>query len=347
MKHLLRIDPVLPRIFPLGWALAGALAAASACGPTDGGEVLDSGGSTTDVQPVGCVTAEHVYEHEEEFTTADGCVTYQCNDGALSALIDNRVTIAGDLDLPDQEAVDAQVCLGTVEGAVTISGPVTDLTPLSQLARIGGNLDITATDAASLVGLGGLAEVGGSLVIADNANLSTLSFQVYMSVFGDVTIQNNDALQSLAGAEFIGQCAACATALPPAGGIVGDSAGAGAGDEGGADGSAGQDAAPAGDEGGAEPQGGTFYGGILIADNDALTDIFAMSNLWYAWSDVRFRNNAALTSLADLRLTEVQADLEITDHAALPSADATAFASAIDVWGTTTVCGNLGGTACP
>ncbi|MCA9708002.1 MAG: hypothetical protein KDK70_19270, partial [Myxococcales bacterium] len=63
--------------------------------------------------------------------------------------------------------------------------------------------------------------------------------------------------------------------------------------------------------------------------------------------DVRFRNNAALTSLATIPLTEIQGSLEVSDHASMSTTDAEAFAVGISVWGTTTICGNAGGEACP
>jgi hypothetical protein len=150
-------------------------------------------------------------------------------------------------------------------------------------------------------------------------------------------------LASLDGAGFIGQCSTCAVV----GGDDPDDIGTPR-DADPAEGDGGAPAEDAGDEGGVdEPQGCTFYGAILIADNDVLSDVTALGNLWYAWSHVRFRNNAALTSLAGLPLTEVQGDLEITNHAAMSTVDAEAFAANISVWGLTTLCGNQGGLACP
>jgi hypothetical protein len=333
------------------FALACALAAVPACGPVvqdldsssggTGSEESGSGsveGSTTTPVPQSCVFGGEVYDEGDELETPDGCVSYRCEDGGLTVLTDERVTVAGDLALATQAAVDQQVCLSVVEGNLTISGSAADLSQLAQLTRVGGTLAITGSEAVTLHGLEALGEIGSSIVIADNAALTTLVFQPYMSVFGDVTIQNNDALASLAGAEFIGQCSTCASVSERGPGDVGGPRDADAAEEGGA---------PAGDEGGAEPQGGTFYGAILIADNDVLSDVLALGNLWYAWSHVRFRNNAALTSLTALPLTEVQGDLEITNHASMSSTEADAFAANIAVWGVTTLCGNQGGLACP
>lgn len=302
-------------------------------------------GSTTDPPPTDCFYEGEVYENGVEFETPDGCLEFRCDQGSLETLVDNRVTVAGDLDLPSQEAVDEQVCLSVVEGSLTISGTAADLSTLGQLSRVGGTLDITATDAVSLTGLERLVEVGGSMTIADNANLTTLAFQFYMSVFGDVTIQNNDALVSLAGAEFIGQCDWCSIVpgSAPAADGEGDSDREPSGAEPGGNAEGG---APA-EDGSDEPGGGTFYGNILIADNDVLTDITAMSNLWYAWADLRFRNNASLTSLNTLQVYEIQGSLEVSNHPTMSTSEVEEFVSFIDVWGETTICGNQGGNVCP
>lgn len=289
-------------------------------------------GPAIEPDPLPCSYAAETLEDGAEVESIDGCMTLACDDGLLVTVEDRRATLAGDLELASQEAVDAQSCLGVVEGTVRMSGTAADLTPLASLYRVGAGLEITGTPAVTLAGLEGLQEVGGAIVIADNAALSTLAFQPMMSAFGDVTIQNNDALASLAGAEFIGNCASCmATSGRRPSELVEY-----------------RDAEfePVGD-GGLEPSGGTFFGNILIADNDVLTDVLAMSNLYYAWSDVRFRSNAALTSLTGLQLMEVRGSLEVSGHASMAQADADAFALNVSILGTKTICGNLGGEACP
>lgn len=272
-------------------------------------------------------------ENGEEIESIDGCMTLACEAGTLITAEDRRTTVTGDLELATQEAVDAQVCLGVVEGTLRITGTAADLTTLGSLQRVGA-LDITASEAVTLTGLQGLSEVSGALTLADNAALTTLAFQPTLSAFGDLTIRNNDALASLAGAEFIGSCTSC---IAIAGGPSSlternDPAREPAGD---------------GGFGGDEVGGGTFYGNILIEENDVLADISAMSNLVYAWGDFRLRNNAALASLVGLQLFEVRGNLEITGHASMPEADADAFALGITVQGTTTICGNMGGEVCP
>ena len=309
----------------------------TACGP---GKSSDDG-SDGPMEPFDCSDVEgELVPHGEEVESADGCTTMVCSDGVLSIAEDRRATIAGDLELSTQAEVDAQVCLGTVEGALRITGAVTDLMPLMPLSRVGQGVEITATELDTMDGLQGLLEVGGAITVADNASLTRLGFGPRMSAFGDVVIQNNDALTTLAGAEFLGQCVACSTVARGPRALVADEEPAAA-DEG----TGG--AEPMGDGGLDQPAGGTFYGNILIADNDVLTDIWAMSNLYYAWANVAFRNNAALTTLDPLQMMEVRGDLEIVDHATMPTASAQAFADRVVVQGVLTICGNLDGEPCP
>ena len=288
-----------------------------------------AGKSDDDPQP--CAYAAEMLEDGEEVESTDGCMTLACTNGILVTAEDRRVVVAGDLELASQTAVDAQRCLGVVEGTLRITGTAADLTPIASLYRVGTGLEITASEAVTLDGLGGLGEVGGGITIADNASLTALSFQPQMSVFGDVTIANNDALVSLAGAEFIGQCTSCIAVSRRPGGLAEH-----------------REAPPeAIADIGPEPSGGTFFGSIVIAENDLLADVQALANLYSAWSDVTFRNNAALASLTGLELAEVRGDLEISGHPAMPTADAEAFVLGVSVLGTTTICGNMGGTACP
>ncbi|MCA9704652.1 MAG: hypothetical protein KDK70_02245 [Myxococcales bacterium] len=325
-------DSLLPKGARVAQALAvcSLAAAAAACGPT----VMD---------PPHCTFEEADYAEGEEFGPADGCVRWVCEDGESVALFDDRTSVEGDLDLPSQEDVNAQQCLSHVGGSLTISGTAADLTPLSSLAHVGGQLDIVASDAQTLHGLEALAEVAGHLTIAGNQQLTALAFQPRMSVFGDVTIQDNDALVTLAGAEFIGECTTCATDSGAVGGLAAPAQGS-------AEGSAAnvpRDAVGPSEGEDAEPQGGTFYGKIIIADNDALANVSALGNLRYAWDDVRFRNNASLRNLYALSLEVVQGDLEIRDHASMSSFDAETVALEITVWGVRTICGNADGVACP
>ncbi|MCX4246212.1 hypothetical protein [Paraliomyxa miuraensis] len=283
------------------------------------------------LDPLPCSGEGQTIEDGEELESLDGCVTYVCDDGTLAVAEDRRLTIAGDLELASQQAVDEQSCLGVVEGTLRISGTAAELTPLASLHRIGGGLELVATEAETLAGLEGLTEIGGNIDIVDNARLTTLSFRPSMSAFGDIAIQNNDALVSLAGAEFIGQCTACVGLSDQPDELANPSV----------------EAEPARFGGDQAPEGGTFFGNILVADNDVLTDVYAISNLHFAYGSFRFRSNAVLTSLTGLQLMQVSEDLEISDHASMSTLEAETFAAGVVVGGVTTICGNLEGEACP
>lgn len=308
--------------------------------PSDPSNSSDPTVDTADTEPVpsSCYYGNQEYQPGEQVETADGCATMECDNGTMVTIDDSWTTIEGDLDLPTQADVDALECLYEVTGSVTVSGTVSDLSAFGSLYRIGGSLTIRESELVSLSGVDAIGEVGGNVVIADNTVLTTLSFSPYMSVFGDTTIQNNDALISLAGASFLGQCGGCSR-RPGAGLGEGEAT------------TGGSEPDPGGDEGSAdgadEPGGGTYYGNILIADNDVLTDISALSNLWFAWADVRFRNNAALASLdAMSQLSEVRGSLEISGHPVLEDAAVQAFGANIDVWGESILCGNGVGAPC-
>ncbi|MFO0633647.1 MAG: hypothetical protein U0168_12420 [Nannocystaceae bacterium] len=298
------------------------LLALAACGPAFSGD--DDGGSSGGMQQ--CVWGTMLYDDGDEFETPDGCVKYRCDSGALVALQDSRIHVAGDLELATQAEVDAQACLGSVGGQLRISGGAADLTPLSSLANVGGTLVVDGAAVVTLDGLQALVQIDGALQLTANPGLTTLAFHPYLSVFGDLVIEDNDTLASLDGAEFLSGCTGCA--------IAGDVAD-GTGPDGGA--------LSAGDQ---APTGGVFYGNISIADNDVLVDLSAMTNLVSAWADLRLSNNAQLASLSALQLGNVGGDLEIADNVTLPDADVQALLARVAVAGTTTVCGNQGEPAC-
>ncbi|MEM6993852.1 MAG: hypothetical protein AAF721_25280 [Myxococcota bacterium] len=281
-------------------------------------------------EPASCPYSGEIYEHGEEFDAPDGCLRYRCDGGLPVIVEDDRTTIDGDLNLSNQAAVYAQLCLGTVEGSLSISGDVVDFTPLSSLSRVAGTLDITGVDATTMGGLNNLAEVGQDIVVADNTNLMSLAFPQTMSAFGDVTIRNNDALTSLAGAEFIALCQGCAAAAEQEVRF--------------------RDQAPSGQGAGLAdpgPSGGQFFGSVVIADNDALIDLTALGNLRSVWTDFRLQNNAALSRLELFNLAEIMGDFEVSGHGALATSDVEAFVVNLNVIGSTIVCGNLDGEACP
>lgn len=350
-------------------AVTTALFALPACGPTAGSDGSGGGTSATDesaegvsqeggssgVMSTDCIVEGQTVPDGAQFDTPDGCYTFVC-EAAQPNLVEDRTTAwAGDLVLATQEQLDAQTCLRSVAGTLTLTGSVNNTAELGRLAVVGGRLEVVASEIETIA-LAPLVEVGAAIIIADNPALTAMNFGNTLSVFGDVEIRNNDALASLNGAQFIGQCSACGR-VDEAPGMLGDARpvhsddGADSGpDEGGNPGEGGQPF-PGEDGGGAdgadEPGGGIFYGNILIADNNSLTDIVAMGNLYFAWSNVVFRNNAALVDLYALNITEVQGDFEVSNHPVMAQDGAMEVVSRADVWGQIRVCGNLGGAACP
>lgn len=106
-------------------------------------------------------------------------------------------------DLRNQAAVDSfPGGCNTVGGDVTVSGAdIRDLSPLSSLISIEGNLIIADNGAlSSLSGLDNLREIIGGLDIHGNANLSKLNNLIGLSsVGGYVYVYGNAALSSIDG----------------------------------------------------------------------------------------------------------------------------------------------------
>ena len=92
-------------------------------------------------------------------------------------------------------------------GGITILGAtstITDLSGLSVLTSIGGELFILATDVPNLSGLDNVASLGGELNITNNSSLNSVAaLSSLTSINGDLTVSNNDALGSLTGLENI------------------------------------------------------------------------------------------------------------------------------------------------
>ncbi|MEM1041194.1 MAG: T9SS type A sorting domain-containing protein [Bacteroidota bacterium] len=111
----------------------------------------------------------------------------------------------GDITLETQAEVDAFDC-AEVTGNLFIAGfldntSITDLSPLSNLASVGGDINISENDAlASLDGLDGIASVDGNLRISLNDALASLDgLDNITSVGGGLLIDINDALATLDG----------------------------------------------------------------------------------------------------------------------------------------------------
>jgi len=94
----------------------------------------------------------------------------------------------------------------TVEGDMEITGAeITNLTGLSDLIAIRGNLIIQNTDSLlELTGLNHISNLGGSLHIKENSRLNNLeALSGIDSIGGDLLVENNNSLKTLSGLENI------------------------------------------------------------------------------------------------------------------------------------------------
>ncbi len=176
------------------------------------------------------------------------------------------------------------------------SDDITDLSPLSTLTSIGGDLSIGFNQAlTSLVGLDGLTSVGANIDIELNQALISLSgLDALTSVGGSLNISYNPALSNFTGLDaltFVGGYLRIAgvpnSALTSLAGL---------------------DAL-------------TSVGGfLLITGNTAITNLSGLDALTSVGEDLRIENNSELTSLSGLgALTSVGEDLVIRGNAALTS----------------------------
>ena len=110
------------------------------------------------------------------------------------------------LRLETQTDVDAFAAMypncTNIEERITIGGSdlptITDLSPLAQLVRVGGNLSINSTvDLESLNGLENIAAIDGNLTIRDNQRLTGLLENWQLDSVKSVTIDNNLLLENL------------------------------------------------------------------------------------------------------------------------------------------------------
>ena len=92
----------------------------------------------------------------------------------------------------------------TFDGNVTIgssgfSSNITDLTPLSNLTHITGNLTVQRNDQlVNLTGLNNLQSIGGNFIVTSNERFTTLgNFDSLQSIGGNFIVNSNDSLTTL------------------------------------------------------------------------------------------------------------------------------------------------------
>jgi len=112
----------------------------------------------------------------------------------------------GDITLRTQQEVDEFMVLypdcEELPGSLTIRETASDLTPLSQLTYIGGNLTLIDNPSLQTVsGLEGITEIGGTLEILSTGANELLGLSGLNSVGGSISLSDNDNLTGLIGLE--------------------------------------------------------------------------------------------------------------------------------------------------
>ena len=220
---------------------------------------------------------------------------------------------AGPITLSSQAEVDAFGPCTSITGSLTISGAdITDLSPLSGLTSVGGDLRVRNNDALTNVdGLSGITSIGQDLEVFNNAALSNVDgLNGITSVGAWLTIQKNDMLTNVDGLNgitsiegwLIVQNNGMLTNVDGLSGIT--SVGGGLGVY--------INAALSNVDG---LSGITSVGGFLEVEENALTNVDGLSGITSVGQDLRVRNNDALTNVDGLSgITSVGQDLEVVDN---------------------------------
>jgi len=207
---------------------------------------------------------------------------------------------------------------GTVN-SITISGTITDLTPLSGITSVTGNLKIfQSSSLTNLNGLGNITSVGGNLEIYDlgtltnlagleslqsvggyiyiysNAAQTTLEGLESLTSFNELIIQQNPALTSLAGLENLTSVSGSITILGNP--IITNMDGL---------------------------DNLTYLGGnLVISMNDALKNLEGLGSLASIGGTLTINNNHVLTDLLGLEsLTTVTGQIDIQFNELLTNVD--------------------------
>lgn len=110
------------------------------------------------------------------------------------------ITYSSTLSITTQAELHDFPPIAAVAGNLQLSGPITDLSPLSCLERVDGRLTITQTLAlGDLKGLEQLRQVSGPIIISYNAALATLAGLDGLESIDELYVQGNPSLHSLEG----------------------------------------------------------------------------------------------------------------------------------------------------
>ena len=141
------------------------------------------------------------------FKGVDLIVSYTSNTVTLVA----ECTFDDDYELKSQEDVNA-FCNGgtncTITGFLKIEHKegtaITDLSPLSCIVAVGGELKVKKCDITNLTGLGNITSVGGSLKFEGNASLPDLNgLGSIGAIGGELKVSGNTLLADISGLKII------------------------------------------------------------------------------------------------------------------------------------------------
>ena len=124
-----------------------------------------------------------------------------------------RTTLAG------KTSIDGNLTIGYTFGISRTN--ITDLTPLSNVSHITGNLRITKNGFANLNGLNNLQTIGGYFLVQGNGELTDLGdFSVLQSIGGLFYVTNNDTLTTLGNFPALTSIGTGTVPVPSVGGNV-------------------------------------------------------------------------------------------------------------------------------
>ena len=203
----------------------------------------------------------------------------------------DSITLSTQSDVDDFQ-IDHGPC-DQVVGILTISGAdIANLDGLSEITALSGGALIVRNNPSlsDLSGLSNLASIAASLVVENNDSIAHLDgLGMLTSVAGNISIINNGTLASIGGLSGVTGFAASLTIRhnPMLSSLAGLS-------------------------------GFTDLIGLVIEDNDSLTDLDPLSgltNIGNGYSSLFINDNDALTNVNGLSdLVSLDADLEITDN---------------------------------
>ncbi|MBX3160821.1 MAG: hypothetical protein KF773_32950 [Deltaproteobacteria bacterium] len=228
------------------------------------------------------------------------------------------VTVVGNTKLRSLDKLEVERADNlTMEITIDDNDVLADLGDMSLVARIDGDLTLTANPQLQTASLRGLRRIDGAIRVTDNAALTSFEL-MRLETVGRVEVVNNAKLASLWGM--------AATTIKGDLLVRGNRALTSLG---------------------AMSSLATIEGNFIVDDNDALTSIGGFTtSMQYVLGMVTVTNNAALTELGQIARLRGIGALTITDNASLSFCRAREVAVCVTTQGSITVQNNKVGNNC-